>query len=137
MVDTGPLVALGDVDDRFHGVCTELLATHVGPLVTTPLVVAEAGYMLSRGLGANAELALLAMILDRTLIVESPTQADWTRVHELINSYEDLKLGVTDGSVIAISERLGIEDVATLDRRHFTVVRPRHLSAFRLLPELT
>jgi hypothetical protein len=49
-------------------------------------------------------------------------------------SYEGLPLGTTDASVVALAERLGLTDVATLDRRHFTVVRPRHLDALTLLP---
>jgi predicted nucleic acid-binding protein len=39
-----------------------------------------------------------------------------------------------DASVVAVAERLGIGTVATLDRRHFTVVRPRHVDMFELLP---
>lgn len=37
-------------------------------------------------------------------------------------------------SVVAAAERLRIEAVATLDRRHFSVVRPRHVPAFKILP---
>ena len=37
-------------------------------------------------------------------------------------------------SVVAIAERLGVTQVATLDRRDFSVVRPRHTDAFELLP---
>jgi uncharacterized protein len=36
--------------------------------------------------------------------------------------------------VIALAERLGATRIATLDRRHFTVVRPRNADAFTLLP---
>ncbi|GAA5767182.1 hypothetical protein Aros01_03684 [Streptosporangium roseum] len=54
---------------------------------------------------------------------------------ELVEVYADLPLGVVDASVIAVAERLGLTEVATLDRRHFTVVRPRHVDAFTLLPE--
>jgi hypothetical protein len=38
-------------------------------------------------------------------------------------------------TTIALAERLDVEEVATLDLRHFTVVRPRHVQAFTLLPE--
>jgi hypothetical protein len=38
-------------------------------------------------------------------------------------------------SEIALCERLGETKVATLDRRAFAVVRPRHCDALRLLPE--
>jgi hypothetical protein len=37
--------------------------------------------------------------------------------------------------VIASCERLGEQKVATLDRRHFSVVRPAHCDAVRLPPE--
>jgi hypothetical protein len=40
----------------------------------------------------------------------------------------------SDASVVATAERLGEPNVATLDRRHFTVVRPAHVEAFTLLP---
>lgn len=53
---------------------------------------------------------------------------------ELVYDYADLPLGTTDAAVIALAERLGVTEVATLDRRHFTVVRPRHTAALVLLP---
>jgi len=36
--------------------------------------------------------------------------------------------------VVTTAERLGINEVATVDRRHFTIVRPCHIEAFTLLP---
>jgi hypothetical protein len=33
-----------------------------------------------------------------------------------------------------LAERLNVTRIATLDRRHFTVVRPRHSTAFELVP---
>lgn len=48
---------------------------------------------------------------------------------ELVRRYDDLPVGTTDASVIALAERLGVTEIATLDRRHFTVVRSRHVSA--------
>jgi hypothetical protein len=38
-------------------------------------------------------------------------------------------------AVIAIAERLNLTEVATVDRKHFSIVRPRHVPAFRLHPE--
>jgi predicted nucleic acid-binding protein len=39
-----------------------------------------------------------------------------------------------DASVVAAAERLAVTELATVDRRHFGVVRPRHAEAFVLLP---
>jgi uncharacterized protein len=53
---------------------------------------------------------------------------------ELVAQYHDLPLGSVDASVIAAAERLGIAEIATVDRRHISVVRPRHTSAFDMQP---
>ena len=63
------------------------------------------------------------------------TAADYARMAELVEQYHDLPLGTSDASVTALAERLDVDEVATLDLRHFTVVRPRHVQAFTLLPE--
>jgi hypothetical protein len=43
-------------------------------------------------------------------------------------------LGGTDASLVALAERMGEATIATLDHRHFRVVRPKHANAFTLLP---
>jgi len=60
--------------------------------------------------------------------------ADATRAADLVEQYSDLPLGTADAIVIAIAERLRAVNVATLDRRHFSVVRPAHTTSFALLP---
>jgi hypothetical protein len=59
---------------------------------------------------------------------------DLLRMAELVAQYHDLPLGTVDTSVIATAERLRVTEIATVDRRHFTVVRPAHTEAFHLLP---
>jgi len=45
-----------------------------------------------------------------------------------------IDMGTTDATVVAVAERLGATDIATLDN-HFRVIRPKHAKAFRLLPD--
>ena len=45
-----------------------------------------------------------------------------------------MPLGTVDASVIALAERLKVAQIATLDHRHFSVVRPAHVESFELLP---
>lgn len=134
IVDTGPLVAAADRADKDHAACQELLEDDEGPLVTTGLVIAEAAYLINRQLGPVAEAALYTSVIDGDLEVASLGRADWERIRELVTAYASLPLGGTDASVIALAERHGAIRVATLDRRHFTVVRPRHTQALELLP---
>lgn len=63
-----------------------------------------------------------------------PTSADLRRMAELVNTYHDLPLGPVDASVLALAERPGDYDIATLDRRHFTVVRPAGNRVLNLYP---
>ena len=69
------------------------------------------------------------------LVVE-PGAAERSRAVELASRYASLDLGFVDAAVIAVCESLGETKVATLDNRHFGVVRPAHCERLRLLPQL-
>jgi uncharacterized protein len=68
------------------------------------------------------------------LIAEPVRPADWIRIAELVSAYRDLPLGTVDASVVAAAERLDLVALATLDRRHFTIVRPAHAAVFEIVP---
>ena len=104
---------------------TALHAAQREPLVPAT-VVAEVGYLLAREAGARVESLFLRSLADGDFTPTDLTPADYyARMTDLVNTYESLPLGTTDASVVAIAERLGLTEVATLDRRHFTVVRPK------------
>lgn len=132
VVDTGPLYAATDLDDDDHAVSVAALQRTDLELVIPALVVAEATYLVGRRLGPKAEASFLRGL--GQFEVEPPRSGDWQRIAELVDEYADLPLGGTDASVIALAERLDTSMVMTLDRRHFTVVRPRHCEALDLLP---
>jgi predicted nucleic acid-binding protein len=137
VVDTGPLVAAANHDDRDHGRCVELMAGAARSrrllLVPAP-VIAEVCYLLERERGSRVEAAFLRSFRGGVFTLVALTLADLERMAELVERYADLPLGGVDAAVIAIAERMKVTDIATLDRRHFTVVRPRHTTAFTLLP---
>lgn len=132
VVDAGPLYAAADIDDPDHRRCVDVLADPRFELVASALAIAEATYLVARRLGARSEAAFLRG-LDQ-LEIEAPIAGEWLRIGELVEEYADLGLGGTDASVVALAERLDARTVITLDRRHFTVVRPRHCDALELLP---
>lgn len=98
-------------------------------------MVAEVSYLVGENLGPAAETDFFRMLCSDRFRIEPVTEADLARIVELTETYADLPLGGTDvASVIAVAERLGFETVATLDRRHFSVVRPGHVEFLTLLP---
>jgi predicted nucleic acid-binding protein len=135
VVDAGPLVAAAAVRDRNHARCVELLVHATRPLVVPMLVVTEVSYFLADRVGEAAERAFANSLRLGELMAEPVEPRDWARVAELIEEYADLRLGIVDASVVATCERLDQTRLATLDRRHFSVVRPRHCPALTLLPD--
>lgn len=91
-------------------------------------------YLLETRLGSHAEIRFIGDLAAGNFIVESVAAPDWLRIAELTSIYRDLPLGAVDASVVATAERLGVVQVATLDRRHFSVVRPNHVGAFEIVP---
>jgi predicted nucleic acid-binding protein len=134
IVDAGPLYAAAARRDKHHERSVELLSGSARPLLVPALVLTEVSYLLSDRVGPHAELAFARAIERAELVVEPVLDSDWPRITELMEQYLDLPLGMVDASVIALAERRGVEVIATLDQRHFSTVRPRHVPAFTLVP---
>lgn len=134
LVDTGPLVAIADEDSQWHQACIDALFSTRVSLLVPATVVAEVCYLLDRDAGPKVEAQFLRSFEEGFLNIVDLTTVDLSRAAELVEEYADLPLGGTDASLVAISERLGVKDVATLDIRHFSVVRPKHVEYFNLLP---
>jgi predicted nucleic acid-binding protein len=134
VVDTGPIVALLNDRDDQHERCRDFLANDPGPLLVPTTVFTEVCMLVERRRGTRAELAFLSDVRSGLFTMLESTSADLDRIFELVETYADLPLGTVDASVIALAERLNLPAVATLDHRHFSVVRPRNVPAFELLP---
>lgn len=134
VIDAGIFVAAADDNDPDHNACAELVESTSDDLVTTGLVLAEAAYLIERQLGPTAEAHFYRSVANGDIRVEPLDPADYARIAELIDKYADLPLGGADASLIAVAERFGVAELATLDHRHFRVVRPHHVPAFTLLP---
>ena len=111
-----------------------MLETHPGPLVIPTLVITEVTYLLGTRLDWQAEVRFLGDLASGDFAIEPLHATDPVRIAELVARYRDMPLGSVDASVVAAAERLGATEIATIDRRHFSVVRPRHTAAFELLP---
>ncbi len=134
IVDAGPLYAAAATVDRNHRRSVDLLSGAERPLLVPALVVTEVSYLLADRIGAHAEVAFGRSIADGELVVEPVLDVEWNRIADLTEQYLDLPLGIVDASVVALAERHHADVIATLDHRHFSVVRPRHTSSFTLVP---
>ncbi|MFD8526834.1 hypothetical protein ACFV0L_05435 [Streptosporangium canum] len=72
--------------------------------------------------------------MDGELIMEPLTIADVARMKALVVKYANFPLGAVDAAVIAVTERLGVQEIAGIDHRHFGAVKNSRGSHFTLLP---
>jgi predicted nucleic acid-binding protein len=135
ILDTGPLYASLDRNDAAYRDCRRLIENAQESLVIPAPVLVEVDYWISQRLHPGIIVALLDDIDTGAYRVEDVDQADYRRVRELCDQYADSDIGFVDAAVLAITERLREPKLATLDKRHFGLLRPRHVRALQLLPE--
>ena len=134
ILDTGPLYASLDRSDQDHVACRALIeGAHEALVIPAPVLV-EVDYWIQQRLNPGVLVALLADIEAGAYVVADLVSEDYTRIRELCDRYADADIGFVDAAVLAIVERLGESKLATLDRRHFGLLRPRHLESIELLP---
>lgn len=133
IVDANVLVAVMNRRDTHHARMTALLDARDDEFVVTPYVVAEVAYLVQKFAGPDAEIAFMRSICDGLFRQQPLDEQDLARIVELMGQFRDFPLGAADASVIAVAERLKIDQIASMDG-HFRAVRPRGLDFFTLLP---
>ena len=134
VVDTSVLYALVDASDAAHQRAVEALGSEVEAVIVPQATLPEVCYLIGSRLGAVREGEFVRHLTASDWRLEPLTDADLPRVSALMHEYADAKLGFVDASVVAVAERIGVTRIYTLDRRHFTMIRPAHLDRFELLP---
>jgi uncharacterized protein len=132
LVDTGALYALADADDTWHRRMQEFLAGQRQTLLTPWTVIPEAAYLIRSRLGPRVEKLFVESLAEGEITIENLTPSDLARCAQLLGDYDFL--GLVDASLVAVAERLKLKALVTTDRRDFRRVRPKHISAFELLP---
>jgi predicted nucleic acid-binding protein len=133
VTDTSVLFAALDRTEQHHRRCSELMTS--GHAIALSASVVTETTVLSRSRGTRGAVdSLLASVLDGTVTVVDLEWVDYARVRQLVAQYADLGLSFVDASVVAVAERLRETTIATLDQRHFSVVKPMHCEAFTLVP---
>jgi len=134
LADTGALFALAEPADVWHERVVGWWTARPRDVLVPVTVIPEVTYLLATRIGPRAEQAFVRSLVDGELEVEPLVPSDLRRAADLLIAYADLLLGFVDASIIAMAERLEIVTLLTTDRKHFGVVRPRHVEALTLDP---
>jgi predicted nucleic acid-binding protein len=132
VADTGAIVALVDADDQHHPQLRATYERDPDGWVLPWAILPEVDYLLAEHVGRRAEEAFLGDLAAGAYGVEWGDETDLIRAHALCKRHRGLLLGLVDGVVISVAERLEADAIATLDLRHFGAVEIRGRPA--LLP---
>ena len=134
VADSSVIYALLDRRDGWHERVAGWYERSTPELATTPLVLAEVDHLASARLGRDAVVAWRQDLASDAYRVEW-WSAGASEAAELASSYTDSGVSLTDASLVALASRIGTVEIATLDERHFRLLRPlTGEPGFRLVP---
>jgi predicted nucleic acid-binding protein len=128
VVDSGPLIALFDRDDRHHPRAIEFLKGFRGELISNHAVLTEVCHLLD--FSVQVQIDFLRWVVQGAIRLEVITAEDLHRVIQLTEKYSDLPMDFADASLVCLCERRDIRSVASVDR-DFTVYRTSKGKPFR------
>lgn len=134
LFDTGFLYAYLDETDDFHEKCSTAFEIEATSALLPDIVLPELAYLILRGLSVTALVRFLQRVANEDFILERTTVGDLERAAEILDQYNDNNIDLVDAVIVAMAERLEIKKILTVDRRHFSVFRPKHRSAFEIIP---
>ena len=116
LVDSGPLFALFNRADRWHGHVTEWLQTNPRlRLITTWCVLTEVCAMLSRRVHNEAALDVLRWALRGGITVDGAPQDSLVSVLAISERFKDLPFDLADASIAEAAERLRLRRILSID----------------------
>jgi predicted nucleic acid-binding protein len=133
LIDAGPLAAYYDGGDKWHSSVQIFFDNFVGQLITSEPVTTEVMWLLQQDRESQKEFLT---DLARGLYIVKPLEpGDYTRISTLNEKYKDVPADFADLSIVALSERLSIKNVASLDW-DFDIYRSAGATFHQLLPKL-
>jgi len=122
VVDTSALLALMDGRNPHRPVLRSALRADPDGWVVPWAVLSELDYLVAKRLGQASATAFRADMAEGRFPIEWGGAHDLQRALELDRTYRDLSLGLVDGIVMAVAERIEARAILTLDLRDFGAV---------------
>jgi hypothetical protein len=133
LLDTGVLVAVLSRRDRWHDACVTALQGEPQPWLPI-IILPEVAHLVLRDMGHTTLVRFLRSNGFQNLQLIETSRTDIARAAEILEHYADNRVDLVDCVIVALAERLKVTRLLTLDRRHFSIIRPRHCPAFDLFP---
>ena len=134
IADTSGLISFFNESDPEHEAVVTWIETNNPVMVVSPYVVAEIDYLVATRKGVAAELAVLQELAGGAYELAAIGAQDLDTAIDVVDRYRELDVGIADASIVVLADRYRTNTILTLDRRHFTVLRPLAGGRFTLVP---
>jgi predicted nucleic acid-binding protein len=134
IVDTSALLAYFDAAEPDHQAVSRIIDKPGDVLVVSPYVVAELDYLVGTRVGVDAELAALQELTSGAWELADFGVSELEQAASIIKKYRDQHIGIADASNVVLADQYHTRTIATLDRRHFGVLRPVGGGRFAVVP---
>lgn len=111
-----------------------VLRADPGPLVLSPFVLAELDYLITQRAGIKHELNVLTDVAQGVYSLADIGRRDIHELAAVVGRYADMRIGLTDASLVVLAARYRTTRLLTFDERHFRAIKPLHGEAFTILP---
>lgn len=133
IVDTGPLVALLNANDRHHAWARDVLSNVEPPLSTCEAVLSEACFLLHRL--PNGQDAVLNLVARGVVQIGFSLKDELPAVRRLMTRYASVPMDLADGCLVRMSELVPAATVLTIDSDFRIYRRNRRQAIPALLPD--
>lgn len=134
IADTSGLISFFTESDPDHEGVVAWIETNSRDMVVSPFVLAEVDYLVATRKGVAAELAVLRELAGGAYLLPAIGARDLATAIDVVDRYRELDIGIADASIVVLADRYRTNTVLTLDRRHFSVLRPLAGGRFTLVP---
>jgi hypothetical protein len=132
IADTSGILALLDRDEQYHQATVKLAESETIWVPAT--ILPEVDYLATKHLGEQVARAFLEALLENYFTYISVEPGDLVRSLQIMTRYRDATIGLVDSSIVALAERYQTRRILTLDRRHFSLIKPQGIDYLQLLP---
>jgi predicted nucleic acid-binding protein len=132
LLDTGPILAMLNRQDRWYGRCTQTFIQLHKPLLTSEAVLTEAFYML--GDSAHRVEAAWTFVRSGAITVGTISDKDLPALAQLMQQYQDRPMDFADATLVRLAEREQLTSILTIDFSDFETYRIDGRKRFRILP---
>lgn len=134
LIDSSFLFALYNTQETNHAAALEWTRLNRQLRLIPDVILTEVAYLFLRFGGERAVIVFLESLEQARPTLVAITLEDLKRARQIMATYYGSRLDFVDCCIMALAEQLNITQVATFDRRDFSIFRPKHCDYLELLP---